>query len=369
MIRLLLVAFGLAALSPAVEAGELNAADQQRRSRWSASEANDWYRAQPWLVGCNFIPSSAINQLEMWQADTFDPETIDRELGWAAGIGFNTVRVYLHDLAWEADAQGFKKRMERFLEIADGHGIRPMFVIFDDCWNENPQIGKQPDPVPGVHNSGWLQSPGKSVVNNPALWSRLERYVNDVIGSFAEDGRVLAWDLYNEPGNSEQGTKSLPLLEKIFEWAREAAPTQPLTAGIWSGHRPLNEFQLAASDIITFHNYGDAKGLARQIAALEEHRRPVICTEWLRRPVSNVASHLPVFRSEHVGCYNWGLVAGKTQTIYPWGSKKGAPAPKRWFHDLLNKDGTPFDREEIDLFRRLTGRADPSTVQPSAPAD
>jgi len=323
--------------------------------RWSMEKANRWYEAQPWLVGCNFIPSTAINQLEMWQEDTFDPETIDRELGWAASVGLNSVRVYLHDLAWDIDPEGFKTRIKRFLAIAEGHGIRPAFVLFDDCWNEDPKAGKQPEPVPGVHNSGWLQSPGKKVVNDPGEWSRLEQYVQDVVGSFADDQRIVFWDLYNEPGNSDQGTKSLPLLRKTFEWTRAANPSQPLTVGVWFGNRELNEFQLAASDIVTFHNYSDEQSLTRQIASLKKHGRPVICTEWLRRGHSNVASCLPLFKKERVGCYNWGLVTGKTQTVFPWGSKEGAPVPEVWFHDLLRKDGTPFDPDEIALFRKLTG--------------
>src|SRR5690348_4538476 len=122
---------------------------------WSAEKANTWYSQHKWICGANFLPSNAINQLEMWQAQTFDPATIDRELGWAADIGFNTVRTFLHDLAWEVDPCGFKQRLSQFLEIASRHGIRPMLVIFDDCWNSDPKIGPQPVPQAGVHNSGW----------------------------------------------------------------------------------------------------------------------------------------------------------------------------------------------------------------------
>ncbi|HPD31881.1 MAG TPA: cellulase family glycosylhydrolase [Phycisphaerae bacterium] len=350
---LTIVPVTLPAIMPAIAGG---AAASQPASRWTAEKANQWYAALPWLVGCDFIPSTAVNQLEMWQAETFDEATIDRELGWAADIGMNTVRVYLHDLAWQADPDGFKQRMNRFLRIADKHHIRPLFVIFDDCWNDNPKIGKQPDPIPGVHNSGWMQSPGKAVVNNPAEWGRLERYVRDVIGTFGQDRRVLLWDLYNEPGNSEQHLKSLPLLKKVFEWARAAGPSQPLSAGLWYDNKELNEFQLAASDVITFHNYNDAKSLTDQIAELKKHGRPVICTEWMRRPVSVVQSHLPIFARHRVGCINWGLVSGKTQTIYPWGSKQGAPEPKPWFHDLFHKDGTPYDPAEIAMFKELSAK-------------
>ncbi len=328
-------------------------------NRWSKEKANNWYDSQPWLVGCNFSPSTAINQLEMWQADTFDAETIDRELKWASDMGFNTVRVYLHDLAWEADAPGFKSRIDQFLEIAERHNIKTLLVLFDDCWNSNPKIGKQPTPKPGVHNSGWLQSPGVVVVNDPASWPRLERYVQDILSTFAKDERVLFWDLYNEPsGGDEQWSKSLSLLKATFEWARAVNPEQPLTAGVWGGTKDESrEFQLAASDIITFHNYEDAKNLSDDISTLKKQGRPVICTEWLRRGHSDVASHLPIFKKEKVGCYNWGLVSGKTQTIYPWGSKEGASEPDVWFHDLLRKDGTPFDPQEITLFLGSTASA------------
>jgi endo-1,4-beta-mannosidase len=200
--------------------------------RWTAENANGWYQRQPWLVGCNFTPSTAINQLEMWQAATFDPDTIGRELGWAAGIGMNAVRVYLHDLVWQADAEGFKRRIDRYLALAARKGIQTLFVLFDDCWNMDPKLGKQPEPLPGVHNSGWMQSPGSKVVTDPGGWARLESYVKDVLAAFAADERILMWDLYNEPGNNGLGDRSLALLQAAFGWARAARPQQPLTAGV-----------------------------------------------------------------------------------------------------------------------------------------
>lgn len=334
-------------------------------SRWSIERVNHWYARQPWLVGCNFIPSTAINQLEMWQAETFDPSTIDRELGWAAGLGFNTVRTYLHDLAWEVDPVGFKQRIHTFLEIASRHGIRPILVIFDDCWNGDPRIGPQPKPQPGIHNSGWVQSPGVEIANRgPAARGRLEKYVTDILCSFADDERILFWDLYNEPGNSKNKEKSLPLLEAVFDWAHAINPSQPLTAGVWFDNKPLNEFQLAASDVITFHNYCPAENLEREITELKKHGRPVICTEWMARTCGSlVSTNLPVFARENVGCLNWGLVAGKTNTIYQWQVMPDFVSPiiqdehaaaKIWFHDLLHADGTPYDPAEVELFRKHT---------------
>lgn len=327
---------------------------EQNGGRWSVERAQAWGANQPWLVGCNFIPSTAINQLEMWQADTFDPATIDRELGWASDTGMNVVRVYLHDLAWHQDPEGFKQRVDQYLAIAESHGIRTMFVIFDDCWNEDPKPGRQPDPKPSVHNSGWLQSPGKAVASDPEQWDRLEAYVKDVVATFAKDERILCWDLYNEPGNSGYGESSLPLLRNAFAWARSSTPSQPLTVGVWTDMKLLNELQLAESDIISFHNYSEAESLAKDIERFKAYDRPVICTEWLRRGASEVATHLPLFQKAGVACINWGLVSGKTQTIYAWGTEEGAPEPERWFHDLFHPDGTPFDPAETALFRQLT---------------
>jgi hypothetical protein len=325
--------------------------------RWTTERASAWYAAQPWLVGCNFIPSTAINQLEMWQADTFDPDTIERELGWAAGLGMNTVRTYLHDLAWESDPAGFKERINHFLDIARTKGIRPILVFFDDCWNDNPTAGRQPQPVPGVHNSGWLRSPGTKAVNGPALWPRLERYVTDIVTSFGQDPRVLLWDLYNEPGNSDQHERSLPLLVKTFEWARAAKPSQPISAGVWFDNPAFKAFQTLASDVITFHNYGGADWLTKMIADLRTFGRPLICTEWMARPTSTVQACLPVFQRERVACLNWGLVSGKTNTIYAWAHKRETPGPANpteWFHDLLRPDGSVYSEEEVSLFRKLT---------------
>ena len=114
------------------------------RDVWTTEQANEWYEQWNWIRGCNFIPSTAINQLEMWQAETFDPETIDRELGWAEELGFNCMRVFLHHVAWEVDQEGFKDRMNKYLEISDSHGISTMFVFLDDCWRESCAPGKQP---------------------------------------------------------------------------------------------------------------------------------------------------------------------------------------------------------------------------------
>jgi hypothetical protein len=328
--------------------------DNMMADRWTVEKANSWYGRLPWLVGCNFIPSTAINQLEMWQAQTFDPQTIERELGWASEIGFNTVRVFLHDLVWQADPDDFKGRVDQFLDIATAKGIQSMFVIFDDCWNPDPQLGRQPQPVPGVHNSGWAQSPGARLVTDPDSWGRLERYVKGLLDTFADDERILMWDLYNEPGNKGLGEQSLGLMTAAFTWAREVNPQQPLTAGVWADLPALNELQLAESDIITFHHYDVVSSLREWIQRFKAYGRPVICTEYMARTRgSHFRTHMPVFKREGIGCLNWGLVSGKTQTIYPWESPEGADKPATWFQDIFHQDGTPFDMAEIVAIKHL----------------
>ena len=349
------------------------------RSRWTKEKAARWALNQPWWVGCNFTPSTACNQLEMWQADTFDADTIARELGWAADSGMNSVRVFLHDLVWQADAEGFKSRIERFLRLADAVGIQTMFVLFDDCWFP-PKTGPQEEPVPGVHNSRWAQSPGHDVVRDRSQWPRLEAYVRDVIGTFGQDPRVCVWDLYNEPGNailplaSQPAYRatpvaiarlfrhfvipspSLPLVQSVFDWAREVAPSQPLTVGVWAPNRRLNALQLSQSDIISFHQYLGAKALKQRIGSLrDQHQRPILCTEWMARPFhSRISTHLPVFKEEQVGCFCWGLVSGRTQTIHSWQDRPGTPAPEIWHHDILHPDGSPYDPRETEQLKRLT---------------
>lgn len=325
---------------------------------WTAEKARAWYATHKWITGANYIPANAINQLEMWQAATFDPATIDKELGWAESIGFNTMRVFLHSLAWKQDPEGFKKRVDQFLSIADKHHIQPLFVFFDDCWNKEPKEGLQPAPKTGVHNSGWVQDPGQPASADTANFPALEKYVKDVLGSFAHDKRILLWDMYNEPGNSGKKDLSLPLLTKAFEWARTINPDQPISAGLWAWDlENLNAFQLNNSDIITYHDYEELPWHQRVVALLKASGKPLICTEYMARTRnSRFASTLPMLKNENVGAINWGFVDGKTNTIYAWDTPLAdGSQPVEWFHDIFKKDGTPYREDEVNLIKKLNG--------------
>lgn len=361
----------------------LAAARVARSGRWSAEAARRWYARQPWLVGCNFTPAYAVNQIEFWQAETFDQAAIERELGWAADLGMNAARVYLHDLLWSADPRGFLDRIGRYLAAADRHGIRTMLVLFDSCWHAEPQLGPQPAPAPGVHNSGWVQSPGVPALRDRAQHDRLRDYVQGIVGAFAGDPRVLAWDIWNEPDNGPEVSNCdpgvldakaalvAPLLAQAFAWAREVRPRQPLTSAIWLGdwssrHRltAIQRIQLAHSDVVSFHNYEPPEQFARRIAWLKAFKRPILCTEYMARLTgSTFHAILPIAREHLVAAFNWGLVAGRTQTHLAWDAARNAAIARGeqpWFHDVLHPDGRPFCPIEVAFLRRITAQPQPA---------
>jgi hypothetical protein len=367
---LLAMAMGLAATFAAP------ASAREASGRWTPAEAKAWYDKQPWTLGSNYVPANAINELEMWQADTFDAARIDLELGWAQKLGMNTMRVFLHDLLWQQDPAGFKQRIDRFLTIAARHNIKPIFVLFDSCWDPEPKLGPQRPPIPGVHNSGWVQSPGVAMTD-PSQYPRLEQYVKDIVGSFGKDNRVLAWDVWNEPDNPGGGNYDpkepkdkvalvAKLLPQVFTWARSASPVQPLTSGVWhdddwsdpSRLNAVERTQLEQSDVISFHNYGWPEEFAGRVQQLKGYGRPLICTEYMARGAgSTIDGVLPLAKKLDVGMVNWGFVEGKSQTIMPWDSwlrPYTQQPPTLWFHDLLHGDGTPYRQREAEILRALS---------------
>lgn len=372
-----LCAFGLA-LSLTI-----SAVAQEQPHRWTTETANAWYAKQPWLVGANYVPSDVINQLEMFQAATFNPELNNRELGFAESIGMNTMRVFLQDQLWTQDPKGFTRRLNIFLGIAAKHHIKPLFVLFDSCWEPNPKLGPQHPPIPGVHNSGWVQSPGSAELSDPSYEPKLKAYVQGVVGAFAKDDRILGWDIWNEPDNTNSNKPGelknkvelvAALLPKVFAWARAEHPSQPLTSGVWAGdwtdpskESTVTKIQLAESDIITFHNYDWPEGFEARIKSLQRLHRPIICTEYMARGNgSTFDTILPLAKQYNVGAINWGLVAGKTQTYLPWDSWQRPYVliqPTIWFHDVFHADGTPYRQHEVDLIRSLTGRGSASHLQ------
>lgn len=249
----------------------------------------------------------------------------------------------------------------------------------DSVWDPFPAPGRQPQPRPGIHNSGWVQSPGAIALQDPRQYARLERYVKAVVGAFARDERVLAWDVWNEPDNTNGGSYGasepdnkvelvVRLLPQVFAWARAAGPTQPLTSGVWKGDYSSDDkldsvqrIQLAESDVISFHSYDSPAEIEKRTQWLQQFGRPIICTEYMARANgSTFQGILPIARRYNVGAINWGLVVGKTQTHLPWDSWQQpyvGRQPKVWFHEVFHADGRPYSQEEVELIRRLTREA------------
>ena len=350
-------------------------ASAEQPSRWSPDRANRWYQAQGWLVGANYITSNAINQLEMFQPGTYDPRRIDTELGWARFHGLNSVRVFLHDQLWAQDSRGFQQRLAQFVGIAARHRIKPLFVFFDSCWDPFPTPGPQRAPRPGVHNSGWVQSPGAERLGDPRYTRVLHDYVTAVLTQFRTDDRVLGWDLWNEPDNparvyrdverKDKQERVADLLPQVFRWARSVDPGQPLTSAVWHGdwgdpqqRSAISGIQLNNADVITFHCYDEPAGFESRISELSPLGRPILCTEYMARTLGNtVEGILPIAKRYNIGALNWGLVAGKTQTYFPWDSwdHPYTTIPEVWFHDLLRPEGWPYEGSEMDAIDGLTG--------------
>ncbi|PLR38272.1 1,4-beta-xylanase [Chimaeribacter coloradensis] len=350
-------------------------------TQWPAEQAREWYQQQRWGCGFNYLPRTAVNWLEMWQAESFDLLTIEQELRWASRYGYNQLRTNLPFTVWQADRNGLLNRIDRFLAVADACGFQVMLTLLDDCAfsGDEPVTGRQKAPRPGVHNSQAAGSPGRAKVLDPGIWPQIKAYVQDVIGCFGRDARVTVWDLYNEPGNGgifcgvnqyaeyddRLAIYALSLMIEVFRWARQAVPRQPLTVAAWhlpdrqachqAFRHPIDVAALHLSDVVSYHAYVDTPGQVALLARLAAFQRPVLCTEWLARHVGSVMEEqLPLFRAQGVACYHWGLVQGKTQTWLPWPGIPPDDTPAGlWFHDVLTPDGQPFSEREMALVTRL----------------
>lgn len=345
------------------------------RERWNKENAKQWREQHGWLCGFNYLPHTAVNWNEMWQAETFDLATIEQELCWAKEIGFNALRTNLPFVVWQQERDALFAHIEAFLGVCQSNNIKVILTLLDDCEfsGETPHYGEQPAPVPGVHNSRALASPGREHVMNLAIWPDIERYTKDVLSHFGQDPRVVLWDLYNEPTNRmlfKDGihrefdealeAHSHALTQKMFEWARHIGPEQPLTVAAWHAEldtpfsHPTDHLALSESDIITFHAYVPPEAMTRIADIVSQYQRPVLCTEWMARHLgSTYQTQLPTLKQKDIGVFQWGLVRGKTQTWLPWPWVEVLPTQEGlWFHDLLDEEGRPFDEAEIALIRQ-----------------
>jgi len=357
--------------------------------QWTPGAANDWYVRQPWIVGSDYIQSNTVNQIEMWQQDAFDADRVDLELSWAESVGFNTIRVFLHDLVWEHESGSLHRRIDKLLAVAEKHKIRVIFVLFDSSGDPYPELGHQRQPKPGVRDSLWVQSPGAKGLTDPKELTKALIYAQEVVAAFSIDKRVLAWDVWNEPDNINVGRYTAAeapnkaelvreLLPKAFQYVRAGTPSQPVTSGLWNGDwssaatlSPVEKIQIELSDFISFQNYDGPQEFEKRVKWLQAYGRPVVCTGFLaRNQGSTVEAILPIALKYGVGALAGDLVAGKTQKWLPWDSWQNPYVdrePSVWAQDIFRSTGPAYRPEEADFIRKIVAAAPkPVSAKPTS---
>ena len=361
----------------------------ERTGPWTREKAWEWYDAQPWIRGCNYMPASAANRADQWQELGSETrfEEVERELALAESIGFNAMRLIVEEQGfgiWLAEHDGFMARFERYLAILAKHGMRAIVVLGNDC-SRPKQLWKLPTPGPqpcdwGYHggrkqsqHGSFPNAVGYTSVDDPELRPKFFRMCEELLTKYRNDDRILFWNLWNEPGNNRRDKVSAPHVKALFELAWKIDPKQPLAADIWRGKadRPSDTSEgIAArcSDIVSYHSYSP---LSKQIEIAKELKeklgRPLVNTEWLARIRDcNVQDVYPWFAQNRIGCTMWGFVAGKYQTYEPWegmwreidrgGGKQYRMT--RWFHDLYRPSLRPYDPEEVDIIKRVNAQMD-----------
>ena len=372
----------------------LTAADNAlaaRQGPWPKEKAWEWYNAQPWIRGCNYMPASCANRVDQWQGYGSEERfaEMEREMELMQKDGFNAVRIILGDLGfavWRAEHDGIMKRFERMLEIFDRHGVRVILVFGNDCSRPKPiwslpEMGEQKWDL-GYHGGRKLSQhgsfpglPGYTAVDDPALREEFFRMCEEFLTKYAHDRRILFWNLWNEPGANGRGRISPPHIRRLFELAWRIDPDQPLTADIWTNEGNWTNGVAEAvgaelNDIVSYHTY---QPISRQISYAQKLKarfgRPMVNTEWLARTFNcTVQEVYPFFAQNRIGCTMWGYVNGKYQTHEPWEYtwRQLEDNPDlmhhfkftKWFHDLYRPSLRPYDPYEVAIIRHVNAEMD-----------
>ena len=359
------------------------------KTQWSAEKANRWYGKLPWLRGCNFIGSDCANRFDMWQSYRAREKlrTAERELALCRELGFNTVRLWIIFEAWLNEPEFFMEMLERYLTICAENGLSVMLCLANE--EDLPQgefgefecrrVGEQ-DYALGYHQGRFPEPPETAArlkwhyAQSPELAPAFWQMIREIVTRYAEDERILCWNVYNEPGNA-LGEACVPILERMFQEVRSCDPIQPLTADVWRGmgdddwpeHRE-EAVALQNSDIISFHNYEPFPAFCRAVDRFRTLGRPLFCTEWLHRICRNeVRDTYPLMYLANIANYCWGFVVGKTQTNEPWEmiwEQYEDPHIHtdydftKWQHDLFRPNLRPYDPRETELIRSYNRLAD-----------
>ncbi|NOX97778.1 MAG: cellulase family glycosylhydrolase [Nitrospirae bacterium] len=233
--------------------------------------------------GANYIPSYARNSIEIWE--NFNPEVIDRELGYAQSLGLNSVRVWLDYRPYAHNPGLMLKRIEAFLCLCDKHKLTVILILFDSCGIEEKDLREKGE---NLHWKRWIKNPGYDYLF-PEHWDRFKKYIKDIVGTFLNDHRVLAWDVMNEPwcqikpDNDEQKRVIMRFVKHFAKQVRNLNPDAPITIGVTTLDRAEQVEDLI--DLISFHSYDTEPEKwelllkkANQYAKLKG--KPILLTEW-----------------------------------------------------------------------------------------
>jgi hypothetical protein len=288
-----------------------------------------------WVKGAVFVPTSAVNEAQQW--DEYDPVINDRELHYAAIYGLNCVRVYLHYDIYLKKKAALLADIEDFLTRAGKYGIKTEFVFFDDCWNQ-PDPGmlapdyQYPAPIPGVHNSRWLVSPGEQVRRHYAEnREHLKAYVQDIVNAHKHDPRIAFWETYNEPNHSAETRR---LLQDAYAWVHETGTTIPVTA---TGREFAGE---PYSDFGSWHEYGGY----RYTGATN-----LLCTECMNREGQTIPGVVEHFKDQ-TGFIFWEFGIGRDNCRFAWKNDRTHPRPDETptpFHGVVYPDGHPWSVDDV----------------------
>lgn len=363
-----------------------------RNAPWPKEKAWEWYNAQPWIRGCNYMPASAANRVDQWQELGSEARfaEVERELALAEKIGFNTLRIVVEHQGfgvWLAEHDGFMARFERMLSIMQKHGLRAIVVLGNDC-SRPKELWKLPKPGVQHYDIGYHggrrvtqhgsnpNAVGFTPLDDPELRPKFYAMCTELMTKYRDDDRILFWNLWNEPGNNNRSRLTMKDMRELFEIAWKIDPKQPLAADIWTanagnkgeGYHPVEKLAGELSDIVSFHLYANYNAQKSTITALRARwGRPMINTEWLARIVGDeLRTSYPAFAQERVGAVNWGFVAGKYQTYEPyepmWKNLFEYRNPNalvtRWYHDLFRPSHHPYDPEEIAIVRHVNAQMD-----------
>ena len=352
--------------------------------KWSKEKANEWYKKQGWLRGCNFIGSDCTNRLDMWQSYKSEEKlvTADKELALCDKIGFNTVRLWMNFDVYYKEKNSYMDILEKYISLCDKHHQKVMIVL---AYEEDlprgevfvaKEMGEQKYAL-GEHQ-GRIPLEKEEIEKTPYHYLEYKELhdifiemVKNIVSKYANDERVLCWNIFNEPGIMI-GERNIPLLKELFEVVRSYNPIQPLCADIWRG---LNEGKIKSaeeqlaydlSDVISFHSYLPYSLLVEELHYHLKDGRPVLLTEWLHRiNHNNIFEIYPLLYLNNVANYCWGFVVGKTQTHEPWPHMwdeyyNGIITDfdfTKWQHDLFRPNLRPYDPREIKVLEKYNNLA------------